>query len=292
MKRKITALLLSTTMCLTLCACGEKTEGKLDVDEKETEKLTYTYYSECEVLPDFESVTGVSYSTKSTTSSTINGVSTRQTVYKYSAKNDDKIEQLIQEYIKAIEENGLSTKGSVDTEISIISDEMIIATIKEDDAIELTIIPDNMRVSSKVEKINVGDVIITDDYEFTLKNVEFAYEVLPKNTSGYYSYYPADSGKVYIHVEADVKNTMQRDIKISELFTAKAVYDGEYMYSGFVVVDDDARFLQGDLYAAAAPLETCGAHALIECPEEVVTSGKSVVITLCIGNVNYEYTIV
>lgn len=291
--KRIIALVLSLLMVLSLCACGETEEEKVDVDEKEVEKLKYTYYSECEVLPDFESVTGVSYSAKSTTSSIINGVSTGSTVYKYSARNDDKIQQLIQEYIKAIEENGLSTKGSIETEISIISDEMIIATMKEeDDEIELTIIPDNIRVSSKVEKINIGDVIITDDYEFTLKNVEFTYEVLPKNTSGYYSYYPADSGKVYIHVEADVKNTMQRDIKISELFTAKAVYDGEYMYSGFVVVDDDARFLQGDLYAAAAPLETCGAHALIECPEEVATSGKSVVITLCIGNVNYEYTIV
>lgn len=291
--KRIIALVLSLLMVLSLCACGETEEEKVDVDEKEVEKLKYTYYSECEVFPDFESVTGVSYSAKSTTSSIINGVSTGSTVYKYSARNDDKIQQLIQEYIKAIEENGLSTKGSIETEISIISDEMIIATMKEeDDEIELTIIPDNIRVSSKVEKINIGDVIITDDYEFTLKNVEFTYEVLPKNTSGYYSYYPADSGKVYIHVEADVKNTMQRDIKISELFTAKAVYDGEYMYSGFVVVDDDARFLQGDLYAAAAPLETCGAHALIECPEEVATSGKSVVITLCIGNVNYEYTIV
>ncbi len=291
--KRIIAFVLSLLMVLSLCACGETEEEKSDVDDKETEKIEYTYYSECEVLPDFESITGVSYSAKSTTSSTINGVSTGQTVYKYSAKNDDKIEQLIQEYIKAIEENGLSTKGSADTEISIISDEMIIATIKEENnAMELTIIPDNMRVSSKVEKINVGDFIITDDYEFTLKNVEFTYEVLPKNTSGYYRYYPADSGKVYIHVEADVKNTMQRDIKISELFTAKAVYDGEYMYSGFVVVDDDARFLDSDLYAAAAPLETCGAHALIECPEEVATSGKSVVVTLHIGNMNYEYTIV
>lgn len=291
--KRIIALVLSLLMVLSLCACGETKEEKSDVDEKETEKIQYTYYSECDILPDFESITGVSYSAKSTTSSTINGVSTGQTVYKYSAQNDDKIEQLIQEYIKAIEENGLSTKGSADTEISIISDEMIIATIKEENnAMELTIIPDNMRVSSKVEKINVGDFIITDDYEFTLKNVEFTYEVLPKNTSGYYRYYPADSGKVYIHVEAAVKNTMQRDIKISELFTAKAVYDGEYMYSGFVVVDDDARFLDSDLYAAAAPLETCGAHALIECPEEVATSGKSVVVTLHIGNVNYEYTIV
>lgn len=149
--KRIIALVLSLLMVLSLCACGETEEEKVDVDEKEVEKLKYTYYSECEVLPDFESVTGVSYSAKSTTSSIINGVSTGSTVYKYSAKNDDKIQQLIQEYIKAIEENGLSTKGSIETEISIISDEMIIATMKEeDDEIELTIIPDNIRVSSKV----------------------------------------------------------------------------------------------------------------------------------------------
>ena len=139
--------------------------------------------------------------------------------------------------------------------------------------------------------IKIGDVICTDDYEFTLTNVEMSYEVLPSNTSSVYSSYPAASGKVYIDVEATVKNTMQRDIRIKELFTASLIYDGKYPYSGFTVVDDDNRFDWAGSYVAATPLETCLVHSLIECPVEVDNSGKPVVVYLELGDEIFEYTL-
>ena len=44
-------------------------------------------------------------------------------------------------------------------------------------------------------------------------------------------------------------------------------------------------------YTAATPLETCIAHALVECPVEVDTSGKSILVTLDLGGTQYEYTL-
>jgi len=143
----------------------------------------------------------------------------------------------------------------------------------------------------EAKPIALGDKIITDDYEFTLTDVELTYEVLPPKTNSVYSSYVAASGKVYVHVAADVKNTMQRDIRIDELYDAAVLYDGKYPYSGFIAVDDENRFDWVGSYVAATPLETCGTHAIIECPVEVDTSGKSITVTLIIGDTAYEYTL-
>ncbi len=142
------------------------------------------------------------------------------------------------------------------------------------------------------QPIAIGDLITTNDYEFTLKKVELSYEVLPPNTSSVYTSYPAESGKVFVHVEADVKNTMQRDLRLDELFTASVLYDGQYPYDGFTIVNDgDNSFDWVGSYTAATPLETCIAHALVECPVEVDTSGKSILVTLDLGGTQYEYTL-
>ena len=148
---------------------------------------------------------------------------------------------------------------------------------------------DAVNKNEHVASISIGETIYTNDYEFTLRDVELTYEVLPPNTGSVYSSYVADSGKVFVHVEADVKNIMQRDIRIDELYTASVLYDGAYPYSGFTVVNDGNRFDWSSSYVAATPLETCGTHSLIECPIEVDHSGKSIVVTLNIGGEFYEY---
>lgn len=139
--------------------------------------------------------------------------------------------------------------------------------------------------------ISLGETIVTDDYEFTLVDIEMSYEVMPSNPGSVYTSYPAESGKVYIDVVANVKNTMQRDIRIEELFKASALYDGKYPYTGFTIVDDTNRFDWVGSYVAATPLETCLAHSLIECPVEVDNSGKPVVVYLELGDTVYEYSL-
>lgn len=147
------------------------------------------------------------------------------------------------------------------------------------------------KANSTKKTIAIGDTISAKNYEFKLSKVEFTYELLPSNTSSVYSSYPAESGKVYVHVAAEVKNTMQRDIRIDELFTASAIYDGSYNYNGFTVVDDDNRFDWVGSYVAATPLETCKAHSLIECPVEVDESGKKVTVLIEIDGEQYEFTL-
>ena len=142
------------------------------------------------------------------------------------------------------------------------------------------------------QTIGIGQTVETKDYIFTLRNVELTYEVLPPNTSSVYTSYTAESGKVFVHVEADVKNVMQRDLRIDELFKSSVLYDGKYPYAGFQIVNDgDNRFDWVGSYVAATPLETCKAHSIIECPAEVDESGKSVVVKLTIGDQVYEYVL-
>ena len=73
------------------------------------------------------------------------------------------------------------------------------------------------------QTIGIGQTVETKDYTFTLRNVELTYEVLPPNTSSVYTSYTAESGKVFVHVEADVKNVMQRDLRIDELFKSSVL---------------------------------------------------------------------
>lgn len=144
--------------------------------------------------------------------------------------------------------------------------------------------------SDKNHELNIGDTVTTDDYEMTLVSVGFSYDVLPSDTSGSYWHFAADSGKVYIDVVADVKNTMKRDITLGELYYCTGIYDNDYTYTSFTAVDDgDGDFLQYNSDVAAVPLATCKVHSLIECPAEVDESGKPVTIQFTIDQEEYEY---
>ena len=141
--------------------------------------------------------------------------------------------------------------------------------------------------------IAVGQTITTDEYEFTLNKAELTYELLPPNMSSFYTSYPAEAGKVYVHIDASIKNLMKRDIRIDELFTPSAVYSDDYNYNGFVVINDgDTRFDWVSSYVAAAPLATCHAHGLIECPAEVDTSDSPLYAYMKLSDgQTYQYAI-
>ena len=145
--------------------------------------------------------------------------------------------------------------------------------------------------NSGTKTISAGETITTDDYEFTLNAVEFSYEVLPADTTGYYNYYSPESGNVYIHVDATVKNLMKRDIQIGEIMTAEAIYGDGYSYKGFAVVEDGSSFNFASSWSAAAPLQSCNAHYLIECPDEVESSSDPLVVGITLSDgVTYLYT--
>lgn len=146
--------------------------------------------------------------------------------------------------------------------------------------------------NSNYEIIEIGKTIKTEDYEFTLNNVELTYEVKPQNTSSVYTSYKADSGKVYIHIDGEYYNTSKRDVCIRDLPVATADYDDGYTYKGSAVVDKgDNSFTWASSYVVCTPLETCHYHCLIECPEVVDKSDAPLFFNIEIGNTSYRYDI-
>ena len=97
-------------------------------------------------------------------------------------------------------------------------------------------------ISSKAEKkiqdISLGETISTKEYEFTLNNVELSYDVIPDNPPSYYRHYPADSGYVYLYVNATIYNTSKKDLSCDKIYSVKAYYADGYTYNGFPIAED------------------------------------------------------
>lgn len=176
------------------------------------------------------------------------------------------------------------TGGTTDNEIAASQEAAGETNVLSSDA--------NHASDSKVKTIACGDIIDTDDFSFTLNNVELTYELKPRNTSSVYTSYTPEDGKVYIHVDGEYYNKSKKDICIRDLFAPSADYDNGYTYDGFVVTDkDDNSFTWVSSYVVCTPLETCHYHGLIECPKVVDGSDASLVIYLTIGGTTYQYTI-
>lgn len=141
--------------------------------------------------------------------------------------------------------------------------------------------------------IALGDKITTNDYEFTLNNVELTYEVKPANTSSVYTSYKAESGKIYVHVDGTYYNTSRKDLCVRDLCKPDVDYDNGYTYSGFAAVDkDDNSFTWASSYVICTPLSTCHYHGLVECPDTIESSDAPLFVTLKLADgVTYRYDI-
>lgn len=288
--KKIFSLVLALIMCLSLAACGGKdsSDGGKDnksngssslSDNKETEKKAVEYFEECSSLPTPDSVADFKKTGSSTTTS---GGSVKEIKYSYMSEDG---KTAYDNYIVYLKSLSFQVKDKGEEGVLITENKIGIATIKCDDTdgfkMDVFIIPEAKRVEDKdIVIVGVGDTIKTENFEYTIEDAEFTYEVLPPNTSSVYSSYPAAQGKVYLHLDGKLKNLMKRDIRIDETFSAIAIYGDGYVYDGFVIVEDDNRFDWVSSYSAGAPLETRGVHALIEMPAEVENTDENVIISL------------
>ena len=143
----------------------------------------------------------------------------------------------------------------------------------------------------KVKQITAGEKIVTANKEITINSVELTYDVLPDDTSGYYNHYEAETGKVYISVDADVYNNAKQNLACDNIGGVVADYNDGYTYSGFVVVEDSSnRFTYANI-TSITPLETRGIRWLIECPQEVDETENPLVLEFTIDNEKYEYVV-
>lgn len=301
--KKLIALLLALATMLALCACG-KTPATPDETNAPTAAGTEAapateapteaakeieYYEELTTLPTMDTLSTASYSGKSTSST--NGETTK-IVYKYSLADDTTVDT----YITGIQDYGFSVEAGTEADYDLIENSYVVAHITLDGLkAELSIVPENLREmpSSAAKPLVFGQKITTDEYEFTLNNVELTYELKPQNTSSWYTSYPADSGKVYIHLDGTLYNASKRDICIRDLPVAKADFDNGYTYEGFALIDDgDNGFDYVSSYVACTPLETCHYHCLIECPEAIDNSDAPLFVTITLADgITYRYDI-
>lgn len=71
---------------------------------------------------------------------------------------------------------------------------------------------DKAAEESSMQEISAGDVITGENCEITINSVSLTYDVLSDDTSGFYTHYEADAGKVFIDVDVDVKNTAKQNL--------------------------------------------------------------------------------
>lgn len=150
-------------------------------------------------------------------------------------------------------------------------------------------ISDNLEEKEEIKEIKIGEVISTNEIELTIKKIEFSYDVLPDDTSGFYTHYPAESGSVYIHIDTDVKNLQKQNLDCSNIMEVKADYNNGYTYNGSPIPEDSQTGFTYANITSIDPLQTLGVRFLIKCPQEVEETNNPLILNFEINGQKYEY---
>lgn len=141
-----------------------------------------------------------------------------------------------------------------------------------------------------IKTIKVGKKMKNEDCEIKVKKIEFSSDVLPDDTSGFYSHYEADKGKIYIHIDVDVKNLAKNDLSCDEVMSVVADYNNGYTYNSFAVVESKNTGFTYSNISSIDPLETLGMRFLIECPEEVKKGKEPLILNFKLNSEGeYKY---
>ena len=139
--------------------------------------------------------------------------------------------------------------------------------------------------------ISAGEMISNESQEITINSVSLSYKVEPSDTSGFYTYYTASEGNVFIDVDMSVKNLQKQDLSCDEIFSITADYNNGYIYKGFPIVNDATTGFTYANISVITPLETKGMHYLIECPQEVEESNLPLFLLINLDGITYQYLI-
>lgn len=140
-----------------------------------------------------------------------------------------------------------------------------------------------------VKELKIGEVISTNEIQLTVKKIEFSYDVLPDDISGFYTHYAAESGSVYIHIDADVKNIQKQNLDCDSIMEVKADYNNGYTYTGFAIPEDSQTGFTYANITSIDPLQTLGVRFLIKCPQEVEETNNPLILKFEINGQKYEY---
>ena len=115
-----------------------------------------------------------------------------------------------------------------------------------------------------------GEKVTTSKYEFVIDSGAFTKAIYPPDTTGYYSYYEAESDQVFYVAEGTFKNLDTSYVDIKWGTDAKIVINDTYEYTAQV---EGARSGDSDFYGQQPdPLETVDVAIFATIPGEVTDS--------------------
>ena len=127
-------------------------------------------------------------------------------------------------------------------------------------------------VSSKTS-VNMNQEISADGTgKFKLLSTKYTADVLPPNTSGYYTHYPVDdpTNDIYLVVYCDLTNDSSAAIRSDKMMSMKVIFDGKYEYSSNMVLEEkDGTGFDYSNITNINPLETRKAVFMFEVPKKV-----------------------
>lgn len=140
--------------------------------------------------------------------------------------------------------------------------------------------------------VKANEIISTENSEFYIEYSDMTDKVIPISASGFYRYYEADKGNLYVDVCFSYKNMGTENAEAGNIVSAKLKYSGKYEYSGFPVIETRSRSSLGNTTGEMiAPLTTEYIHYLFEVPEEIADTTESIVVSFLVDGNLYDYTV-
>lgn len=130
----------------------------------------------------------------------------------------------------------------------------------------------NVEISSKISISINQEIEIEDVASVKLLDTKYTADVLPPNTSGYYTHYPVDdpSNDIYFVVYCDLTNISTSAIGADDMISIKAIFDGKYEYNANMALEEkDGTGFDYASITSIAPLETRKGVFMFEVPKKV-----------------------
>ena len=125
----------------------------------------------------------------------------------------------------------------------------------------------------------------------SIEYAKIANVISPSNPDIVYNYYEASSGKTYVDVCFSYENYESNAVMADEVISAELVYDDEYHYTGFPVLEyvDHSDFAYATI-TSVDPLTQEYIHYLFEVPSEVEHSEYSIEVIFSLKEEAKQYS--
>lgn len=114
---------------------------------------------------------------------------------------------------------------------------------------------------------------ITDEYlEWSFEKIWNSFDLLPSDTSKFYTYYEGTEGMRYFYLQGNLKNVGTREVEINGI-KVKCIFDDKYEYTGTMYTDDGNGL---DVYETVAPFESKIFYMACQVPDELLETYETV----------------